>query len=44
MAHNLARQRQPGGEQERRPVDGVLAQDLLADEVNVRGPVGWQSG
>ena len=33
------RHRQPGGHQERRPVDGMESQDILADEVRVRWPV-----
>ena len=35
----LARQRQTGRQQERRPVDGVLTDDLLADQMHVGRPV-----
>ncbi len=39
VAHELSRDGESGGHQERRPVDAVLPDDFLADEMHVRGPV-----
>ena len=39
MAVDLFRQRQLGGHQERRPIDRVEANDVLADQMDVGGPV-----
>ncbi len=39
VRHDRLGQRQPGGHQERRPVDAVEAHDFLADHVHVSGPV-----
>ena len=39
VADDALRQLDAGGHQERRPVDGVEADDVLADQVDVRRPV-----
>ena len=39
MHHDAFRQRHAGSLEERRPVDGVEANDILADHVNVGRPV-----
>ena len=39
VSENLFRQGQSRSHQECRPVDGVKAEDILADELNICGPV-----
>ena len=39
MAVDLLRQRDPGRHQESRPIDGVEADDVLADQMDVGRPV-----
>jgi len=39
MSDDAPGQREAGGHQERRPVDGVESDDVLADQLNVRRPV-----
>ena len=44
MTHDLARERQADGEQERRPVNRVLPDDFLADQMHVGRPVFREPG